>query len=164
MAKAMDAEAAMLVIGGDSAGVGYYTPTITLTDPDPDRLAAKVREVESAVNRAGFVAKVEDVNAVEAWLESLPGHAYADIRRPLVTSLNLCDMLPISAYWSGPNINDHLSEQAEMRGTASPVPPLMPTRTDGTTPFRFNLHQGDVGHTMIVGPPGAGKAGQKGVG
>lgn len=158
MAKAMDAEAAMLVVGGDSAGVGYYTPTITLTDPDPDRLAAKVREVESAVNRAGFVAKVEDVNGVEAWLGSIPGHAYADLRRPLVTSLNLCDMLPISANWSGPTINSHLSDVAADRGEPSPVPPLMHTRTDGTTPFRFDLHQGDVGHTMVIGPTGAGKS------
>ena len=31
----------------------------------------------------GFVCKVEDVNAVEAWLGSLPGQAYADLRRPL---------------------------------------------------------------------------------
>lgn len=158
MAKAMDAEAAMLVVGSDSAGVGYYTPTITLTDPDPDRLAAKVREVESSINRAGFVAKVEDVNAVEAWLGSLPGHAYADVRRPLVTSLNLCDMLPISANWGGPTINGHLSEEAAKRGAPSPVPPLMHTRTDGTTPFRFDLHQADVGHTMIVGPTGSGKS------
>src|SRR3546814_5951386 len=117
MAKAMDAEAAMLVVGGDSAGVGYYTPTITLTDPDPDRLAAKVREVESAVNRAGFVAKVEDVNAVEAWLGSLPGHAYADIRRPLVTSLNLCDMLPNSANRS----EEHTSELQSLMSISSAV-------------------------------------------
>ncbi len=158
MAKTMDAEAALMIVGGDSAGMGYFTPTITLTDPDPDRLANKVREVESAINRAGFVAKVEDVNAVEAWLGSLPGHAYADVRRPLVTSLNLCDMLPISANWSGPTINAHLSEEAAKRGSKSPVPPLMHTRTDGTTPFRLDLHHGDVGHTMIVGPTGAGKS------
>lgn len=158
MAKSMDAEAAMMVIGGDSAGVGYFTPTITLTDPDPDRLAAKVREVESSINRAGFVAKVEDVNAVEAWLGSLPGHAYADVRRPLVTSLNLCDMLPISANWSGPSTNGHLSAVAAKLGRPSPVPPLMHTRTDGTTPFRFDLHQADVGHTMIIGPTGSGKS------
>ena len=158
MQKTMDAEAAMMVIGSDSAGMGYFTPTITLTDPDPDRLAAKVREVESAINRVGFVAKVEDVNAVEAWLGSLPGHAYADVRRPLVTSLNLCDMLPISANWSGPVTNAHLSSEAAKRGAPTPVPPLMHTRTDGTTPFRFDLHQSDVAHTMIVGPTGAGKS------
>ncbi|MCC3263576.1 hypothetical protein LLE87_35985, partial [Paenibacillus polymyxa] len=29
---------------------------------------------------------------------------------------------------------------------------------EGSTPFRFSLHVGDVGHTLIVGPPGAGKS------
>jgi len=158
IAKAYDAEAAMLVIGSDSAGMGYFTPTITLTDPDPDKLAAKVREVESSINRAGFVAKVEDVNGVEAWLGSLPGHAYADVRRPLVTTLNLCDMLPVSANWSGPVINAHLTAEARKRGATEPLPPLLHARTDGSTPFRFDLHQGDVGHTMIIGPTGAGKS------
>ena len=37
-------------------------------------------------------------------------------------------------------------------------PPLMLTATDGATPFRLDLHVGDVGHTMIVGPTGAGKS------
>ena len=30
--------------------------------------------------------------------------------------------------------------------------------TEGSTPFRFSLHVGDVGHTLIVGPTGAGKS------
>jgi type IV secretion system protein VirB4 len=34
----------------------------------------------------------------------------------------------------------------------------MLTATDGATPFRLNLHVGDVGHTLIVGPTGAGKS------
>ena len=34
----------------------------------------------------------------------------------------------------------------------------MLTATDGATPFRLDLHVGDVGHTMIVGPTGAGKS------
>ena len=28
----------------------------------------------------------------------------------------------------------------------------------GSTPFRFSLHVGDVGHTLVVGPTGAGKS------
>ena len=31
-------------------------------------------------------------------------------------------------------------------------------KTEGSTPFRFSLHVGDVGHTLIVGPTGAGKS------
>jgi type IV secretion/conjugal transfer VirB4 family ATPase len=126
--------------------------------PDADRLADRVREVESAINRAGFVCKVEDVNAVEAWLGSIPGQAYADLRRPLVSSLNLCDMMPMSAIWPGPSRNAHLTAECAKRGHQGAQPPLMFARTGGTTPFRFDLHQGDVGHTMIVGPTGSGKS------
>jgi type IV secretion system protein VirB4 len=157
-AKTSDADAALAILGGDYASIGYFTPTITLTGPDPDRLADRVREVESAINRAGFVCKVEDVNAVEAWLGSIPGQAYADLRRPLVSSLNLCDMMPMSAIWPGPSRNAHLTSECTKRGHAGAQPPLMFARTAGTTPFRFDLHQGDVGHTMIVGPTGSGKS------
>jgi type IV secretion system protein TrbE len=157
-AKAIDADAALAILGGDYASIGYFTPTVTLMDADPDRLADRVREVESAINRAGFISKVEDVNAVEAWLGSLPGQAYADLRRPLVSSLNLCDMIPMSAIWPGPSRNAHLTSECAKRGHAGAQPPLMFARTAGTTPFRFDLHQGDVGHTMIVGPTGSGKS------
>ena len=158
LARTEDADAALAILGGDLAAMGYFTPTVTLTDPDPGRLAAKVREVEAAINRAGFVAKVEDVNAVEAWLGSLPGHAYADLRRPLVSTLNLCDMLPMSAVWPGPRVNAHLTAEAAKRGASGEAPPLMHARTAGSTPFRLDLHQGDVGHAMVVGPTGAGKS------
>jgi type IV secretion system protein VirB4 len=157
-AKAVDADAALAILGGDYASIGFFTPTVTLMDADPERLADRVREVESAINRVGFVCKVEDVNAVEAWLGSLPGQAYADLRRPLVSSLNLCDMIPMSAIWPGPSRNAHLTAECVKRGHPGAQPPLMVARTAGTTPFRFDLHQGDVGHTMIVGPTGAGKS------
>jgi type IV secretion system protein VirB4 len=157
-AKTADADAALAILGGDYASIGYFTPTVTLMDADPDRLADRVREVESAINRVGFVCKVEDVNAVEAWLGSLPGQAYADMRRPLVSSLNLCDMIPMSAIWPGPSRNGHLTAECAMRGHAGAQPPLMVAHTAGATPFRLDLHQGDVGHTMVVGPTGAGKS------
>ncbi len=32
------------------------------------------------------------------------------------------------------------------------------TATDGATPFRLSTHVGDVGHTLVVGPTGAGKS------
>ncbi len=157
-AKSADAEAALAILGGDFASIGYFTPTVTLLDPDARRLTERVREVEGAINRAGFVCKVEDVNAVEAWLGSLPGQAYADLRRPLVSSLNVCDMMPMSAVWPGPTRNEHLTSECAKRGQEGAQPPLMFARTGATTPFRFDLHQGDVGHTMIVGPTGSGKS------
>lgn len=38
------------------------------------------------------------------------------------------------------------------------APPLLYTETTGSTPFYLNLHVGDVGHTTVYGPTGAGKS------
>jgi type IV secretion system protein VirB4 len=35
---------------------------------------------------------------------------------------------------------------------------LLYGKTEGSTPFRLSLHVGDVGHTLVVGPTGAGKS------
>jgi type IV secretion system protein VirB4 len=35
---------------------------------------------------------------------------------------------------------------------------LLYGKTEGSTPFRLSIHVGDVGHTLIVGPTGAGKS------
>jgi type IV secretion system protein TrbE len=37
-------------------------------------------------------------------------------------------------------------------------PPLAYARTNGSNPYRLNLHVRDVGHTLIVGPTGNGKS------
>jgi type IV secretion system protein VirB4 len=67
-------------------------------------------------------------------------------------------MVPISAIWPGPTTNAHLTRECEMRGHPGVQPPLMHVRTAGSTPFRLDLHQGDVGHTMVIGPTGGGKS------
>jgi type IV secretion system protein VirB4 len=90
---------------------------------------------------------VEGVNALEAWFGSLPGHVYANVRQPPVSTLNLAHLIPLSAVWAGPECDEHFA-----------APPLFFAKTEGSTPFRFSLHVGDVGHTLIVGPTGAGKS------
>jgi type IV secretion system protein TrbE len=90
---------------------------------------------------------IETVNAVEAWLGSVPGHVYANVRQPPISTLNLAHMIPLSAVWAGEARDHHFK-----------APPLFLAKTEGSTPFRFSLHVGDVGHTLIVGPTGAGKS------
>ncbi len=107
----------------------------------------KVRAVERIVNGLGFTCIREQANAVEAWLSSLPGHVYANVRQPLVHSLNLAHLMPLSCVWAGPERN------AQLDG-----PPLLFAQTSGSTPFRLSTHVGDVGHMLIVGPTGAGKS------
>ena len=145
--KAADADAALQELGEDLVATGYVTATITVWDADPLAAEAKLKAVEKVLQGRDFTTIAETLGAVEAWLSSLPGHAYANVRQPPVSSLNLAHMVPISAVWAGPERNGHL-------GGA----PLLVARTDGSTPFRLVLHQGDVGHTLIIGPTGAGKS------
>src|SRR6266581_5346582 len=145
--KAIDADAALQELGSDQIGEAFVTATITVWDGDPRAADEKLRLVEKVIQGRDFTCMVETVNAVEAWLGSLPGHVYANVRQPPVSTLNLAHMIPLSAVWAGPERNEHLGG-----------PPLLFAKTDGATPFRLSLHVGDVGHTLVVGPTGAGKS------
>lgn len=145
--KVVDADLALQALGGDHVAFGYLTTTITVTDRNRAAVEDKVRAVERVVNGLGFICVRETVNAVEAWLSSLPGHVYANVRQPLVHTLNLAHLMPLSSVWAGPVRNGHLDG-----------PPLLVAKTAGSTPFRLSTHVGDVGHMMVVGPTGAGKS------
>ncbi|ETI64958.1 conjugal transfer protein TrbE [Sphingobium sp. C100] len=145
--KAADADLALQELGTDAVAFGYATTTIIVSSSDAAAAAERLRAVERIVQGRGFVTMPETLNAVEAWLSTVPGHAYANVRQPLISTLNLVHMLPASAVWAGPERNAHLGG-----------PPLIVTRTDGATPFRFSPHIGDVGHMLVVGPTGAGKS------
>ncbi|WP_339864910.1 conjugal transfer protein TrbE [Paremcibacter congregatus] len=151
--KALDADAALQALGGDHVGFGYLTTTITLCDGNSQAAEDKARSIERIINGLGFTCIRESVNAVEAWLGSLPGHVYANVRQPLVHTLNLAHLIPLSAVWAGPIRNSHLSKV-----TGTECPPLLYAETSGSTPFRLSTHVGDVGHMLIVGPTGAGKS------
>jgi len=145
--KAADADAALQELGSDLVSYGYVTTTITIANIDARTVDEHIRIAERIVNGRGFTAIQETLNAVDAWLGSLPGHVYANVRQPILHSLNLAHMVPLSAVWAGEETNQHLH-----------APALIQAQTDGTTPFRLNLHIGDVGHTLVVGPTGAGKS------
>uniref|UniRef100_UPI0024E1D00F conjugal transfer protein TrbE n=1 Tax=Cupriavidus campinensis TaxID=151783 RepID=UPI0024E1D00F len=145
--KSADADAALQELGSDQVAFGYLTATVTVLDTDAAVADEKLRMVERVIQGRGFVTIPETLNAVDAWLSSIPGNAYANVRQPIVSTLNLAHMMPVSAVWAGPEKNDHLDG-----------PPLIVTRTDGATPFRLVTHIGDVGHTLVAGPTGMGKS------
>jgi type IV secretion system protein TrbE len=145
--KAADADLALQALGSDIHGQAYVTATVTVWDDDPNIAAEKLRLVEKIIQGRDFTVISEGMNGVEAWLGSLPGHVYANVRAAPISTLNLAHMIPLSAIWAGPEADTHFA-----------APPLFYAKTQGSTPFRFSLHVGDVGHTLIVGPTGAGKS------
>ena len=145
--KSAEADQALQELGADIAGFAYVTTTITVLGDTARDADQRLSAIEKIVRGRDFACIAETLNALEAWLGSLPGNPYANVRQPPISTLNLAHIMPVSAVWAGPDRDAHLGG-----------PPLFHARTQGSTPFRFSLHVGDVGHTLVVGPTGAGKS------
>ena len=150
MAMVAETQDAIAEAASRLVAYGYYTPVIVLQDHDADRLREKCEGIRRVVQAEGFGARIETLNATEAFLGSLPGNWYANIREPLIHTRNLADLLPLNSVWSG-------SPVAPCPFYPDGSPPLMQVAS-GSTPFRLNLHADDVGHSLIFGPTGSGKS------
>ncbi|MCZ7618386.1 MAG: transporter [Myxococcota bacterium] len=151
VAMAEDADDAVEEAASGTVRFGYYTSVILLLDEDPEALEAASRQVCRSLQHHGFAARVEDVNALEAYLGSIPGHGYRNVRRPLVHTLNFADLIPTTSVWPG-------LEENPCPYYPPSSPALLYANTSGSTPFRLNLHVADVGHTLVLGPTGSGKS------
>jgi type IV secretory pathway VirB4 component len=152
-AAGMARDAAVAVAENASGRVRFclYTPVLVVADRDAGVADHQAAEVLKALNDRGFTARLEDINALEALCGTLPGNGYANLRRPLVSTRNLADLLPVTSVWPG------------LPENPSPLfprhsPALLWAATTGATPFWLNLHDDDVGHTLVVGGTGAGKS------
>ena len=146
-----DADAALAEVNSGYVAQGYYTGVVVLMDDDREKVELSARKLEKAITALGFGARIETINNLDAFLGSLPGHGVENVRRPIINTMNLADLLPTSSIWTGLNY-----APCPMYPPQSPV--LMQGVTNGSTPFRLNLHVRDVGHTFMFGPTGAGKS------
>ncbi|HVT61633.1 MAG TPA: hypothetical protein VHR45_24945, partial [Thermoanaerobaculia bacterium] len=150
-AMARDAAAAAAENASGRVRFCLYTPVVVVADREPAVADRHAGEIVKALNDRGFTARVEDLNAVEAFRGSWPGHGYANLRRPILSSRNLADLLPATSVWAGLPHNPSPLFPAQS-------PALLWAATTGATPFWLNLHDDDVGHTLVVGGTGAGKS------
>lgn len=146
-----DAKTAYAELEGGYIGAGFYTANMVLLNEQPAELEEHSRLTRRAIMHAGFGCRHEEINALEAWLSTHPGNSFANVRRPMISTLNLADFLPLSSVWTGSRYNP-----CDMYPVGSPA--LLQCSTDSTTPFWFNLHVDDLGHTLILGPTGSGKS------
>jgi len=151
VAMVQDAESAIAEIKSGLVAMGYYTSVVILLDEDRTQLEQSARQVEKAISRLGFAARIETINTLDAYFGSLPGHGVENVRRPLINTLNLSDLLPTSTIWTG-------NATAPCPWYPPLSPALMHCVTQGATPFRLNLHVRDLGHTFMFGPTRAGKS------
>ena len=142
-----EVDALQAAVDHGDVSYGYPTQTVVVWDADFRRATEKAKLVEESLNTAGFTAKIETMNTMQAWEGSIPGNMYANLRRPPLHSHNLAHLIPATAPERGRSWNPHLQRPALFCATGR-----------GHIPFWFNNYVGDVGHTLVVGPIGMGKS------
>jgi type IV secretion system protein VirB4 len=148
---AADADEAITEAEGGAVRFCYVTPKVVITEDTAQVADENAQLVFKVCQNMGFDPRIENINAVDAWLGSLPGHGWYDVRRPLVSTQNLADILPLTSIWPGLATNPCPYYPKD-------TPALCYGATTGSTPFRLNLYVGDIGHTGIYGPTGSGKS------
>lgn len=116
-------------------------------------LADSIKVLENGVGNAakalaalGMTPMREDIKAEECYWAQLPGN-FEFVKR----------MRPINTARIGGFAN--LSNLSAGNGRGNHWGPAVTTfHTAARTPYFFNFHRGDNGHTMIVGQPGAGQS------
>jgi type IV secretion system protein VirB4 len=146
-----DGDLAKTELSAGAAAGGFYTSTLVLMAEAFEDLDQATRDAVRVIHGLGFGARIETINTVEAFLGSLPGHAWENVRKFPINSANLADLIPSSTIWTG-----EATAPCPMYPTDAPA--LLQAITTGSTPFYLNLHVGDVGHTLVFGPIGAGKS------
>ncbi|MFN5382900.1 MAG: VirB4 family type IV secretion/conjugal transfer ATPase [Alphaproteobacteria bacterium] len=115
-------------------------------------MSNNIKELESILSIAavevtnmGGIGVRERVNMEPAFWGQLPGNKDFIVRQSTINTQNLASMNSLHNFPVGQPKNNHWGDSVTVFDTTS------------GTPFYFNFHVRDVGHTMIIGPTGAGK-------
>lgn len=130
---------------------GSYCGNIVLYDEDLKILEFSVSILIKELENLGFSPRLETLNTTEAYLGSLPGHFHENIRRPMISSEVFIDLVAINKVYNGEQFcpNPLIGKECG---------PLMQATLASKENFYLNLFSHDLGNSLIVGPPGAGKS------
>lgn len=126
-------------------GFGKHHLTVLVVEDTPRQLEVALAMAATELGNAGVIPVREKVNMEPAYWAQLPGNDDYAVRRVTINTLNLSSFAAMHNYPTGQKDHNHWGDHVTVLDTTS------------GTPFYFNFHVRDVGHTTIIGPTGAGK-------
>lgn len=109
------------------------------------RLAENLSTARAALADAGLVSSREGPALEAAFWAQLPGNFAWRARPAAITSRNFAALSPFHTFPSGRADGNHWG------------PAIALMKTAAQSPYYFNFHVNDLGHTLIIGPSGGGK-------
>lgn len=126
------------VMGDHQFSLMVYGPTIEALDRHLSAARATLAD-------SGMVVAREDLAIEGGFWAQFPGNFSRRTRPAAINSRNFAALAPFHTYPAGRAQGSHWG------------PAVALLRTAAQSPFYFNFHTGDVGHTFICGPSGSGK-------
>lgn len=133
-----------MAMSGD-IGFGEHHISLLCIDRDLKALENTLSMAAVELSNCGMQPVREHVNMEPSYWGQLPGNLGYIIRRSTINTLNLAGFASMHNYPPGSMNGNHWGDAVTVLDTTS------------GTPFYFNFHVRDVGHTLIIGPTGAGK-------
>src|SRR5579862_3685983 len=127
---------------------GACSLTVVAFDRDTDRLEKSVAECIKVFAGHDGALYEESYNLLNAYLAIVPGNASYNLRRLALLNTNAADLSFLFTLHTGRRRSAHLGEREC----------LAVFETEHQTPYFWNLHYQDVGHTLIQGATGSGKS------
>ena len=122
--------------------MGDHQVSLLVYGDDPFQLSEHLSKARAILADSGLVTAREDLGLEAAFWSQFPG-AFA--RRAAITSRNFAALAPFHTPPAGKRDGNHWGAAVAL------------LRTSAGSPFHFNFHLGDLGHTFICGPSGSGK-------
>jgi type IV secretion system protein VirB4 len=125
--------------------LGEYHVALTVFGSSVKSLNESMSVARAALSESGMVAAREDLALEAAYWGQLPGNFKWRPRPAAITSRNFAALAPFHTYPQGNARGNHWGEAIAL------------LKTTAHSPYFFNFHNGDLGHTLIIGPSGGGK-------
>jgi len=127
---------------------GACSLTVVVYDRDGRTLDRCVAECAKVFAAHDGTLSDETYNLLNAWLAVIPGNGAHNLRRLVLLNTNVADLSFLFTLHCGARTSAHLAGR----------PCLAVLETDHQTPYFWNLHYDDVGHTLVQGATGSGKS------
>jgi type IV secretion system protein VirB4 len=125
--------------------MGDHQASFLVYGADARELADNISKARAMLADSGLVVAREDLALAAAFWAQFPGNFSRRARPAAINSRNFAALAPFHTYPAGRAQGNHWGEAVAL------------LRTSAGSPYRFNFHVGDLGHTFICGPSGSGK-------
>lgn len=133
-----------MAMSGD-IGFGKHHFTILCVEDSLKALENILSIAVVELSNCGMQAVRETTNLEPCYWGQLPGNVDYIVRKSTINTLNLASFASMHNYPIGKKEGNHWGDYVTILDTTS------------KTPYYFSFHVRDVGHTLIIGPTGAGK-------